>query len=83
MSSTKHDRQIVKHVRELEAAGTDTQKFLSALIAIRDDTHLSDAQRGALHKTVAQSAVIGLRECLSGKDLPEELKELISKPASS
>jgi hypothetical protein len=79
MATPKHDRRIVKHIRELEAAGTDTQKFLAALIAVRDDSALSQAQRGAIHKSVAQSAVIGLRECLSGKELPEELKALIPK----
>lgn len=63
------DRRIVKHIRALNEAGTDLQKFAAAVREVRDDPSLTSAHREAIWKTMAQDAAQAYFVFASGKPL--------------
>jgi hypothetical protein len=71
-----HDPRVLKHIDALAAVGTDVQKFMVALDAIRTDRNLSSAAKTAILKTLAQEQAIGWVAAASGeKPAPITLEE--------
>ena len=62
-----HDPRILKHVDALAAVGTDVQKFVEALDAMRTDPNLPHAGRIAILKTLAQDQAVAWIAAVTGK----------------
>jgi hypothetical protein len=68
-ASPRHDARIVKHMRALGAAAEkrDVDKFIEAMVGIRNDESLTPPQRGAILKTIAQEQAAAFHEIVTGK----------------
>lgn len=75
----RRDQRIVRHVKALNDAAGNDEAWRLALNAVRDDTTLSAAQRGAIHKTLAQQSLLWYVEACSGK--PVDLDEVEARLA--
>jgi hypothetical protein len=78
--------RVEAHLEALRAAGLDTQAFFDALVAIRDDSALSETQRDALHRIIAMESFIWYLEALRGEPVDrikaaEEARKLADAPA--
>lgn len=62
-----HDPRVTKHLEGLVQSGSDLQKFVAALDAIRTDLNLPTAGRTALLKTLAMEQALGYLSAVSGK----------------
>lgn len=71
---TPRDRRIVKHIQALTEAGTDIKKFIQALERMKDDISLTQPQREAIFKTLAQDAASAYFVFATGN--PIDLEEL-------
>lgn len=61
--------RIQGHIDALREAGLNTERFFEALVGIRDDRALSDAQRGALYRLLANESFIWYLEALGGQPI--------------
>lgn len=61
------DPRIVKHVDALARVGTDLEKFLSALDALREDKNLPTAAKRAVLQTLAQDQAIQYVAAVTGR----------------
>ncbi len=66
------DHRIVRHVKALQKALGDDDAYRIALNDIRDDNVLSDEQRGAIYKTLAQQSLLWYIEASTGKAVDVE-----------
>ena len=82
---TPRDRRIVKHIKALHEAGSDTAKFIESLEDLRDDPTLSNAHRDAIFRTLAQDAAQAYFRFVTGGpiDLSEALASLAEPGAFS
>lgn len=61
--------RVHEHLEALRAAGLDTQAFFEALVAIRDDVALPEAQRQTLYKCIAMESYAWYLEALLGEPI--------------
>jgi hypothetical protein len=61
--------RIQGHIDALREAGLDTESFFEALVGIRDDRALGDAQRNALYRLLANESFVWYLESLRGKPI--------------
>jgi hypothetical protein len=73
--------RVREHVEHLRGAGFDTQKFFEALIAIRDDTLLSQSHRQALYRLIAMESFIWYLEALRNE--PIDRRKLVEEVQSA
>ena len=62
-----HDPRILKHIDALAQVGTDMEKFVAALDAIRADRNLPSSAKQAILKTLAQEQAIHYLAAVTGK----------------
>lgn len=77
----RRDQRIVRHMKTLAAALGQEEAYQQALNGIRDDNSLTEAQRAAIYKTLAQQSLLWYIEACSGE--PVDMAELSSTLRSS
>ncbi len=76
-----HDPRILKHVKTLTEVGTDVEKFVTALEAIRTDRNLSSVAKKAIMRTIAQDQAIAFLAAATG-ETPRPIKRADHPPTS-
>ena len=66
---TPRNQRIVEHMRSIHQAAGDDDAHTAALNAIRDDHKLTDEERKAIYKTLAQQALIWYVEACTGESV--------------
>ena len=72
--------RVREHVNTLREAGLDTQKFFDALVAIRDDSALSNTHREALYKLISMESFVWYLEAIRNEEIDRiKLAEEVNK----
>ena len=76
-ANQRRDQRIVRHIKALQEGLGHEEAYQQALNGIRDDNGLSDAQREAIYKTLAQQSLLWYIEAATGN--PVNVEELVQK----
>lgn len=83
-SQERRDQRIVRHIKALAAALGQEEAYQQALNGVRDDNGLTEAQREAIYKTLAQQSLLWYIEACSGKPVNfSELSAKLHSPSAS
>ncbi len=66
-TNQERNQRIVRHMKALQNGYGDDDAYRAALNGVRDDHSLTDDQRGAIYKTLAQQSLIWYIEAGTGE----------------